>query len=386
MPTNLPPEALVAEEKYSEATTLPEKIRTLQDFISKVPKHKGTEKLLSILKTRLAKLKDELETSKKARRGGGRNINIRKEGAAQVVLIGLTNCGRSSLLSKLTGANVKIADYPFTTKEPEVGMINYEGALIQLVEAPAIFENLTDNIIGPPIFSIIRNADCIAVVIDLSDDPYKQMRIIREELEKNDIKINVKPPAVKVKKTGSGGLQFLGLQYFKGDKEDLNDILKEAGVYNATIRFLDTVTLPQFAEVLDEKIVYRPAIIIANKGDADGSVDNYSKLEQLVNNQIDIIPVSALKDRGLEQLKSKLFRVLSLIRIYTKETDGSVSPKPLVLKKDSTVNDVAKRLHAKFINRFKFAKVFGPSAKFPGEKVGLDHKLLDGDIIQIFTQ
>ncbi len=385
MPTNLPPEAQVAEEKYNEATTLPEKIKALQDFISKIPKHKGTEKLLSVLKTRLAKLKNELENSKKVKRGSGRKTNIPKEGAAQVVLIGLTNTGKSSLLHALTGVDVKIADYPFTTKEPELGMLNYEGVLIQLVEVPAIFNGLSNSTIGPTIFSIIRNADAILILIDLTENPYEQWNTIINELDKNSIKINKTPPAVKIKKTGSGGINFIGLQYFKGCKEDLIELLKESGIYNATVHFNDYVTLTDFAEVLDERIVYRPAIIVATKGDLDGSAYNYEALKNHLRGLAEIIPVSVNKNIGLELLKNKVFTMLNIIRVYTKDAENGVSPKPLVLKKGATVRDVAKRLSVKFLKEFKYAKIFGPSAKFPGEKVGLDHELADKDVVQIFT-
>ncbi|WEU39653.1 MAG: 50S ribosome-binding GTPase [Candidatus Odinarchaeum yellowstonii] len=385
MPTNLPPEAQVAEEKYKEAKTLPEKIKALQDFISKIPKHKGTEKLLSVLKTRLAKLKNELENSKKIKRSSGRKTNIPKEGAAQVVLIGLTNTGKSALLNALTGVDVKIADYPFTTKEPALGMLNYEGVLIQLIEVPAIFDGLTNSSTGPSIFSIIRNADSILILIDLAENPYEQLNIIINELERNSIKINKSPPAAKIKKTGSGGLNIIGLQYFKGSKEDLIELLKESGIYNATVHLSDYVTLADFVEILDERIVYKPAIIVATKGDVEGSAANYEILKKYSGEVAEIIPVSVNKNIGIELLKNKIFTMLNIIRVYTKDASNTVSPKPLVLKKGATVRDVARRLGSTFLKEFKYAKISGPSAKFPGEKVGLDHELADKDAVQIFT-
>ncbi len=385
MPTNLPPEAQVAEEKYTKATTLPEKIKALQEFISKIPKHKGTEKLLSVLKTRLAKLKNELENSKKIKKSSSRKTNIPKEGAAQIVLIGLTNTGKSTLLHALTGADAKIADYPFTTKEPELGMLNYEGVPIQLIELPAIFNGLTNSATGPTIISIIRNSDAIIILIDLSENPYEQWNTIISELDKNSIKINKTPPAVKIKKTGSGGLNFIGLQYFKGSKEDLIELLREACVHNATVHFHDYVTLTDFSEVLDERVVYRPAIIVASKGDLEGSATNYELLKKHLAGVAEIVPISVNKNIGLELLKNKIFTALNIIRIYTKDSDNEVASKPLVLKKGSTVRDVARRLSVKFIKEFKYAKIFGPSAKFPGEKVGLEHELADKDIVQIFT-
>ncbi|MHA1409174.1 MAG: TGS domain-containing protein, partial [Candidatus Odinarchaeia archaeon] len=279
----------------------------------------------------------------------------------------------------------KIGDYPFTTKEPEVGMMNFEGVLIQIVEAPALFENATNSSSGPAVFSVIRNADAIVIVVDLLHDPLNQLKIIYNELDKNGIKINSSPPNVKIKKTGSGGLQFFGLHYLVGEKDDLIEILKEAGISNATIHFYSKTTLTEFAEALDERIVYRPAIIIANKGDAAGSSENFKILSNAITTA-KIVPISIKKNVGLDFLKKSIFEILHLIRIYTKESDGTVSKKPLVIKEGSTVSEVAKRLHNKFIKKFKFAKIYGKSAKFPGEKVGLDHKLMDKDIVQIFIQ
>jgi ribosome-interacting GTPase 1 len=384
LPINLDHEAMVAEQKYLEAETLPDKIRTLQEYISKIPKHKGTEKLLSILKTKLARLKEEAETQRKIKKGSGKIINIKKEGAGQVVLVGLTNSGKSSILNYITGANVKIGDYPFTTQEPQVGVLNYEGVPIQIVEAPALFDNATISNSGPPIFSVIRNADALMIILDLSKDPIIQFKTILNELEKNGIKINSKPPAVKIKKIGSGGLQFFGLQYFLGEKDDLIEIIKEAGIHNAAIHFYDRTSLSDFVEALDERIVYRKAIIIANKGDLEGSVKNFENLKLSIKDFAKVIPISIIKKKGINELKESVFESLDIIRIYTKENDGTISEKPLVLKNNSTVNDVAKRLHNKFIKKFKYAKIFGKSAKFPGEKVGLDHNLVDNDIIQIF--
>ncbi|MHA1753977.1 MAG: GTPase [Candidatus Odinarchaeia archaeon] len=386
MPTNLPPEAILAEKKYLEADTLPEKIIALQEYISKIPKHKGTEKLLSLLKTKLAKLKEKAESLKKLKKGSGKHINIRKEGAGQVVLVGLTNCGKSSILNELTGSKAKIASYPFTTSKPEVGMLEFGGVYIQIVEAPALFDGATTSPSGPPIFSVIRNADAICIVLDLSSNPIEQLKIILDELEQNGIKINCEPPKVRIKKTGSGGLQFLGLHYFSGEKEDLLEILKEAGVINAVIQFYDKTDLTQFSEALDEKIVYRPALIIGNKGDLEGSSKSYQELISSEYNEYPTVAISCLKRKNIGNLKREVFKLLKIIRVYTKETDGTVSERPLVLRDGATVEDVAKRLHQKFIKKFKYAKIFGDSAKFLGEKVGLEHELKDNDIIQIFTK
>ncbi|MDD1764464.1 MAG: 50S ribosome-binding GTPase, partial [Candidatus Methanomethyliaceae archaeon] len=128
VPANLPPQAKAAERRYTEAKFLPEKIKYLQEFISTIPEHKGNEKMRGYLRRRLAQLKDELEDQKKRRAvgGGGGGFSFKKEGAAQVVILGMTGSGKSSLLMKVTNAKSEVADHPFTTKQPVPGMMSFE--------------------------------------------------------------------------------------------------------------------------------------------------------------------------------------------------------------------------------------------------------------------
>ncbi|HDI46640.1 MAG TPA: GTP-binding protein, partial [Candidatus Methanomethylia archaeon] len=167
MPTNLPPEAKVLERRYREARTLQEKIRALEAYISAIPEHKGTEKLLRHLKRRLADLRRELEEQKKRRVGGGVGFAIKKEGAAQVVILGMPNSGKSTLLAALTAAKPEIADYPCTTTMPVPGMMPYEDIQIQLVEAPALMEGASEGVAwGLQVLSLARNADGLIILLD----------------------------------------------------------------------------------------------------------------------------------------------------------------------------------------------------------------------------
>lgn len=297
----------------------------------------------------------------------------------------MTNSGRSSLLSILTGAKVRIADYPFTTKKPALGILDYEGVKLQIVEVPALFPDITSSKTGPQTLSVIRNADAILLVIDLTRNPLEQMKILLSELEESGIKINKKPPLVKIKKTGMGGIQILGLQFYDGQKEDLIDLLHESNIYNSVIRIEGKTGLDEIREALDESIVYKTALIVANKGDGESSAGNYNKLKSMYKTHFKIVPVSAAKTVGFAKLKSSIFEILDIIRVYTKEIGGELSNRPLILSNGMTIADVAKKLHKHFLEKFKYAKVFGSSAKFNGERVGLDHVLKDKDVVQIFT-
>jgi len=166
----------LAEKKYAEAKSKEEKISALEEMIKYAPRHKGGHNLLAQLKQRLKKLKEE---SKKGKTSSKPKFSIKKEGAGQVCIIGMTNSGKSTLLKALTNVDVGIADYPFTTKEPVVGMMNYEDVLIQLIEIPSTFD--------PDFTSLLQTTDIILVLIDGEQDIEKQKEELDEIIRKNRI-------------------------------------------------------------------------------------------------------------------------------------------------------------------------------------------------------
>ena len=141
MPANLPAEYYVKEREYHEAKTKEEKIRKLQEMLAVIPKHKGTERLIGMIKQRIAKLKAQLE--KERARKKGRSFAIKKEGVAQVCLVGPANSGKSYLLNKLCNKEIPSTPTPFETMKPEVGMLDYEGIKVQLVEIPSLYEGFS---------------------------------------------------------------------------------------------------------------------------------------------------------------------------------------------------------------------------------------------------
>jgi small GTP-binding protein len=177
MPANLPPEYYEAEKIYKEAQGHREKLVALEALISSVPKHKGTDKIRADLRRRLSKLRDESKKSKKS--GKGDLYSVQREGAAQVTLMGLPNAGKSSLLKSLTNANPAIADYPMSTVMPLSGMMPYEDILIQLVDLPPIGFESTDGWVS----GLIRNADVVLLVVDVSDDAGVQAEVLLEQIE-----------------------------------------------------------------------------------------------------------------------------------------------------------------------------------------------------------
>lgn len=267
MPTNVTVEYAKAQQRYLNAKKREEKIAALEEMISTAPDHKGAEVLRAQLKQRLSKLKKQTE-AKAARK----TTTIQKEGDAQVSILGLTQSGKSTLLSKLTNAKPEISSHPFTTTKPQIGTLDYEGVKIQLIEIPSNFHS--------SFMSIAQNSDSVVLL-------YR-------------------------------------------DKESLSE-LKDI--------------LTRF---------------------------------RLEKNFVEI-----KRDDDLEEIKNNIWDSLGLIRIYCKEPGKKAESKPMVLKRDSTVKEAAKRLHKDFLKYFRFARIWGKSAKYNGEKAGFDHKLKDKDVLEI---
>ncbi|MGQ4833416.1 MAG: TGS domain-containing protein [Candidatus Asgardarchaeia archaeon] len=384
MPTNLPPEAQAAYAKHLEAETLEEKIRTLEEFLSLVPKHKGTEKLIALHRSRLVKLRKELEKRQMARRGTGVSaFSIPKEGDAQVTLVGVRGAGKTALLTALT--NVKsIIGKP--TIEPIQGIATCcKGVQLQIVEAPALFEGASRGIgNGKQILGLIRNADLIVLVIDLTQDIDWQMDLLLKELYSADIRLNTEIPPVEIERTGSGGILVFGAERYNINPQDIKDFLREMGVKNAVVRIFGPVTLREIVDSMDESIVYKKALVVATKGDLPGTAKEYQKLLKKVKNKFKVIPTSALKHKGLDDFLEESFKQLNLIRIWTKSEKG-LADRPLVMKKGATVKDVARRIHSRFLKYFKYAVIRRIDERIPAKRVGLNYEVKDGDIIQIIT-
>lgn len=179
MPVNPGIDFQLAQEEYHKAQTTSEKIRALENMYAKCPKHKGAENLLQEIKSKISKLKEKQE--KESAKKGGYSISIKKEGAASVCLLGITNSGKSTILNSLTNVNTKISEYEYTTKMPEVGVMDYHGIKIQIVEIPAVFPEFSEKGNGPTFLSIARNSDLIVIVLDGAKPSGEQLKMIEKE-------------------------------------------------------------------------------------------------------------------------------------------------------------------------------------------------------------
>jgi ribosome-interacting GTPase 1 len=184
MPANLPPQYYEAERRYREAKEPQDKLKILHEMFAIMPKHKGTDKLQADLKSRISKLKKEIQQKKKASRRD--QYFVEKEGAACVVLIGAPNVGKSQILSSLTNAAPEVAPYPYTTLKPLCGMMPFENVQIQLVDTPPI----SSDFMEPWLAGIIRQADLVLLVVDLlSEDILEETEAVFKRLEQSKIQL-----------------------------------------------------------------------------------------------------------------------------------------------------------------------------------------------------
>lgn len=326
MPTNLPPEYFEAEKRYREAQSPSEKIARLEELLGTVPKHKGTDKLRADMRRRLSKLKEAAQTRKRVSKRESA-FRIDREGAAQVVIVGPTNVGKSALVGALTNATVEVAESPYTTWQPVPGMMPLEDLQIQLIDTPP----LSRDFVEPQLLDLIRRADLILLVVDLQTDPLQQL-------------------------------------------EDTISLLRENRIVPLRLKHV-------FHE--ERGVTFKPVLVLVNKNDDETWDEDVEIFRELLEDEWPMLPVSASTGRNLERLKQVLFKRLEIIRVYAKppgrEPDLSA---PFVLKKGSTVEDLAGKVHKDFLDQLKAARVWG-SAVHDGQMVGRHHVLADGDVVEL---
>lgn len=382
MPTNLPPEALKKWEEYSEAQSPEEKLRKLQEFYSLMPKHKGTEKLEKFVKRRMSELRDEIERQKaaKSRKGGG--FAVEKRGAAQMVLIGFTNSGRSTVLSKLTNANPLISPYPFTTVEkPEEGMMEFRGAQIQVVEAPPIVPDggkLTNLAI-----SLSYNADILGIVLDGRISPADQLNEIASILEKYNISLKKPRGVVRIirSRAAPGIIVRNRGRILDGGEHDVRRILEDYGIRQAWVEIEGEVSLSDVEESVFSEKKYKPFILFVTHADDEMTLRNIEALKKL---DTLIVPMSPGSEVNKELIGEHILRELNLIRVYTKpKAEKEFSERALVVRRGTTAREIARIIHEDLYENFRYAKVWSKRFPYSPMRVGPDFELEDGDAIEI---
>jgi len=362
--------------------SLEEKIKAIEEEIQKTPYNKATQHHIGKLKAKLAQLKEK-RIKRISGKGKGLGFGVRKSGDATIALVGFPSVGKSTLLNKLTDANSRVADYEFTTLEVIPGVMNYKGARIQILDIPGVISGASSGRgRGKELMSIVRTSDLILILLDIRKTG--QSKRILTELHDVGIRPNESPPDVRVRRTSRGGVIVTSSKKIKRiERKTIMEILNVNGIHNAEVTLREDMTLERFIDAIMGNRAYIPGIIAINKIDLlEGK-----EVEGILKNIPDSIAISAENNTNLDQLREEIFKKLDLIRIYMRPQGGKPDyDEPLILKKDSAIEDACRKIHRRFLSKFRYAFVWGKSAKFPGQRVGLSHKLEDEDVLTIVRE
>jgi len=329
MPTNLPPEYYKIEKLYKEATDQAEKIELLEEMMSKIPKHKGTDHLRADLRRKLSKMKTSSQGAKKGTSRQSSAYNIRREGAGQIVVIGAPNVGKSSLVASYTNADPEVSPAPFTSWGPTPGMMAIENIQVQLIDTPP----LNPEHVEADMFNLLRKCDLILLMVDLHADPVEQL---------------------------AGSLALLAQQ--RVAPERLRD---------------------QFQDEL-RRFFYKPCLVLANKCDDESDDEVYEIFRELLDDDCPTIPFSVATGRNIDGVKRAIYGKLGIMRVYSQAPgEQAKMDLPFVLPIGSTVEMFAAKVHLDFAENMKSARVWGNSAAFDGQTVSREHILQDGDIVEL---
>jgi small GTP-binding protein len=247
-------------------------------------------------------------------------FEIPMSGVGRIALFGLSNVGKSTLMNAITNTEVEVGSYLNTTTIGQAGACVYKGVTFQIVDLPGFLDMTEDWTISKQIVRVARTSDAIMMVIDLSMSIGRQLDFLIAQLE--DAKI-----------------------------------------------------------LVDDESEYKIGVI-ATKGDLPGSKEAYEEL--LTKVKWEVYPVAYNNEEALEKLKESLFNLLKIIRVFTKPPGEKPNlDEPFVIRKGATVADVAEKIHSSFINRFRYAKIWGSSCQYDGQQVGLEHELHDKDVIEL---
>ena len=359
-----------------------EKIRVIEEELKKVKYNKATEHHIGLLKAKLAKLRSSIE--EKRRRGPATSgYNIRKSGDATAIIVGFPSVGKSTFLNAITDAQSKTAPYAFTTLSVIPGTLYYKGAKIQILDVPGIVEGAAiGRGRGREVLNTARNADLIILMADIRNPEH--FEILIKEVESTNIRINKERPDVVIAKTQRGGLKVsTTVKLTKIQMETVKAILSEFRIINAEVTIRQDIDQDELIDAIEKNRVYIPAVFVFNKIDI-ATDEQIKRARDMYPNAIFI---SGEQGIGLDEIKKAIFDKLEFIRVFTKEVNKKADMKePLIVRRGTTVEGVCRKLHRDFITKFKFCRVYGKSAKFPGQKFMLNHKLEDGDIVEIHTK
>lgn len=364
--------------------TIEDQIKAVEDEIHRTQYNKATQHHIGKLKAKLARLRDEAQKRLSARGGGGPSYAVKKSGHATVAIVGYPSVGKSTILNHITDAQSAVAAYAFTTLDVIPGVLYHKGAQIQILDMPGLIRGASKGRgRGREVISVARNSDLILLVVDVFET---DISVLLDELHLSGIRLNQQPPDVVIAKRARGGVSVNPtVKLTKMSEETIAEMLREFGHLNADIVVRDDIGEDQLVDVLAGNRVYIPAFVVVNK--VDLVTEEYMKG---VRNRLKgwrVVPVSAVNDTGLDAMKDEIYDQLKFIRIFLKPQGKDADlVEPLIVREGDTVGAVCDSIHRDFRKKFRFANIWGPSAKFPGQTVGLNHIMRDQDILTLVTR
>jgi len=352
---------------FQQITELEEKIKT-------TPYHKGTEHQIGRWRARIAKLKEEI-LEKESKKGGGKSFGVRKNGDATVVLVGPPSVGKSSLINCLTSVESRVGSYDFTTLTTIPGMMDYRGAKIQILDLPGLISGAAKGKgRGKEVLSSVRIADLILLVVDINRLGVVEQ--IKKELYDFGVRLDQTPPLVTIKKTSRGGIKITSTTPLAHlNSKTVQELASEFRIHNGEIIIKEDITLERLIDAFLGNRIYLPYLVVVNKVDL---IDESKKLSLPPY----FILVSALKNQGIEELKSAIWDKLGLLRIYLKAPEKPPDfSSPVIIKKGENLRNLLEKITIPKKELISRAKIFGQGAKFPGQEVSLEFQPQDGTIV-----
>jgi len=363
---------------------VPEKIKKIEEDLLNTQVNKHTERHIGILRAKLSKLKQEQEEQQSKRSGSAVGYDVKKSGDATVVLIGLPSVGKSTLLNVLTNAKSKVAAYQFTTLEVVPGVLDHNGARIQVLDLPGIIQGASSGKgLGKRVLAVARNADLILFVIDVFQPEARFL--LEKELRLTGIRVDEEPPNVVIETTATGGISVVTMvKLTKMSVETVKDILRVYGMNSARVVIRQDITDEQLIDVILGTRVYIPSLTVMNKIDL---VNAGFTNEVTAKLPVKFVPISAESNLNIEALKQEMYKRLNFIRIYMRRRSGETDYKePMIVRNGSTVLQVCDKVHRKIKDDFRYALIWGKSVKFDGQRVGITHRLMDEDVLTLITK